>query len=78
MASFLEACRILQFAQFRPSVPFIADDIHGNVDHVRSEEVFRLFGEMARAGQVIYLTHHKHLCDTAKTVVPSVTIHELG
>ena len=67
-----------EFAQFRPSVPFIADDIMETFDHVRSEEVFRLFGEMARAGQVIYLTHHQHLCDIAKAVVPSATIHELG
>ncbi|RWO81533.1 AAA family ATPase [Mesorhizobium sp.] len=67
-----------EFAQFRPSVPFIADDIMETFDHVRSEEVFRLFGEMASAGQVIYLTHHKHLCDIAQTVVPSAKIHELG
>jgi uncharacterized protein YhaN len=67
-----------EFAQFRPSVPFIADDIMETFDHVRSEEVFRLFGEMARAGQVVYLTHHKHLCDIAKTVVPDTLIHELG
>lgn len=58
-----------EFAQFRPSVPF---------DHVRSEEVFRLFGEMASAGQVIYLTHHQHLCEIARAVVAGVTIHELG
>ena len=67
-----------EFAQFRPSVPFIADDIMETFDHVRSEEVFRLFGEMASAGQVIYLTHHQHLCEIAKTVVPGVAIHELG
>lgn len=67
-----------EFAQFRPSVPFIADDIMETFDHVRSEEVFRLFGEMASAGQVIYLTHHQHLCEIAKTVVPGVTVHELG
>ena len=67
-----------EFAQFRPSVPFIADDIMETFDHVRSEEVFKLFGEMARAGQVIYLTHHKHLCDIAKAVVPGAIIHELG
>ncbi|MER9856294.1 MULTISPECIES: AAA family ATPase [unclassified Mesorhizobium] len=67
-----------EFAQFRPSVPFIADDIMETFDHVRSEEVFRLFGEMASAGQVIYLTHHQHLCEIAKAVVPSVAIHELG
>ncbi|MBZ9747651.1 hypothetical protein LB516_20605 [Mesorhizobium sp. CO1-1-7] len=67
-----------EFAQFRPSVPFIADDIMETFDHVRSEEVFRLFGQMADAGQVIYLTHHQHLCEIAKTVVPGVRIHELG
>ncbi|QPC95763.1 AAA family ATPase [Mesorhizobium sp. INR15] len=67
-----------EFAQFRPSVPFIADDIMETFDHVRSEEVFRLFGAMASAGQVIYLTHHQHLCEIAKAVVPGVTIHELG
>ncbi|GLR45542.1 sugar translocase [Mesorhizobium amorphae] len=67
-----------EFAQLRPSVPFIADDIMETFDHVRSEEVFKLFGEMASAGQVIYLTHHQHLCEIAKAVVPSVAIHELG
>lgn len=67
-----------EFAQFRPSVPFIADDIMETFDHVRSQEVFRLFGEMAEVGQVIYLTHHKHLCDIAKKVVPGAIIHELG
>ena len=67
-----------EYAQFRPAVPFIADDIMETFDHVRSEEVFRLFGEMARVGQVIYLTHHQHLCDIAKAVVPGVRIHELG
>ncbi|TPN63614.1 hypothetical protein FJ986_23495 [Mesorhizobium sp. B1-1-1] len=67
-----------EFAQLRPSVPFIADDIMETFDHVRSEEVFRLFGEMANAGQVVYLTHHQHLCEIAKTIVPGVAIHELG
>lgn len=66
-----------EFAQFRPSVPFVADDIMETFDHVRSEEVFRLFGEMAGMGQVIYLTHHKHLCEIAKAVVPGATIHQL-
>lgn len=66
-----------EFAQFRPSVPFIADDIMETFDHIRSEEVFRLFGEMANTGQVIYLTHHKHLCEIAEAVVPGTRIHQL-
>lgn len=67
-----------EFARLRPSVPFISDDIMETFDHVRSEEVFKLFGEMACAGQVIYLTHHQHLCEIAKAVILSVAIHELG
>ncbi|GGA48873.1 ATP-binding protein [Pelagibacterium lentulum] len=67
-----------EFANARPSVPFIADDIMETFDEPRSEEVFRLFCQMAQVGQVIYLTHHRHLCDIAKQVLPSVTIHEIS
>ena len=67
-----------EFAQVRPSVPFIADDIMETFDEPRSEEVFRLFAEMATIGQVIYLTHHRHLCDIARDVLPGVHIHELN
>ncbi|MGT2467682.1 ATP-binding protein (plasmid) [Mesorhizobium atlanticum] len=67
-----------EFAKLRPAVPFIADDIMETFDHLRSEEVFRLFGEMASVGQVIYLTHHQHLCEIAKSVIPDVMIHQLG
>jgi len=66
-----------EFAAVRPSVPFIADDIMESFDNPRSEEVFRLLGEMAGVGQVIYLTHHWHLCEIATSVVPSVKIHQL-
>jgi len=67
-----------EFAAARPSVPFIADDIMETFDEPRSEEVFRLFGQMAQVGQVIYLTHHRHLCEIARQVVPAVKIHEIG
>ncbi|MBB4112743.1 uncharacterized protein YhaN [Rhizobium sp. BK226] len=66
-----------EFAALRPPVPFIADDIMESFDNPRSEEVFRLLGDMAKVGQVIYLTHHWHLCEIAQRVVPSVVIHHL-
>ncbi|MBB4191929.1 uncharacterized protein YhaN [Rhizobium aethiopicum] len=66
-----------EFAAFRRPVPFVADDIMESFDNPRSEEVFRLLGEMAKVGQVIYLTHHWHLCEIARDVVPNVTIHRL-
>jgi len=66
-----------EFAETRPPVPFIADDIMETFDDFRAEEAFKLFAGMAGAGQVIYLTHHRHLCDIARAVCPGVTIHEL-
>jgi uncharacterized protein YhaN len=67
-----------EFAMTRPSVPFIADDIMETFDEPRSEEVFRLFGKMAQVGQVIYLTHHRHLCDLATRTFPFAKIHEIS
>ena len=66
-----------EFAQSRPVVPFIADDIMETFDEFRSEETFKVFTEMAQVGQVIYLTHHRHLCEIAQDVCASVRIHDL-
>lgn len=67
-----------EFAQSRRPVPFIADDIMETFDDLRAEEACRLFSEMARVGQVIYLTHHRHLCAIARTICPGVRVHELS
>jgi uncharacterized protein YhaN len=67
-----------EFAQSRRPVPFIADDIMETFDDFRAEEAFRLFSEMAEVGQVIYLTHHKHLCDIARRIAPHVQVHDLA
>jgi uncharacterized protein YhaN len=66
-----------EFASARPAVPFIADDIMETFDDFRAEEAFRLFAEMAEVGQVIYLTHHRHLCDIAARACPGARVHEL-
>lgn len=64
-------------AATRTPVPFIADDIMESFDEERSEEALTQLSTMARSGQVIYLTHHKHICDIATAVCPSVSIHPL-
>ena len=66
-----------EFVDLHGPVPFIADDILETSDDFRAKEAFRLFAEMAKVGQVIYLGHHQHLCSIAQDVCPSVTIHEL-
>lgn len=74
----LRAAGYYEYAQARPPVPFIADDIMETFDDFRAEEAFRLFAEMAGLGQVIYLTHHRHLCDIARQVAPGLRVHELA
>ena len=64
-----------EFARTRRPVPFIADDIMETFDDFRAEEAFRLFADMAGVGQVIYLTHHRHLCDIAQRICPGARPH---
>jgi uncharacterized protein YhaN len=66
-----------EFAQAHVPAPFLADDIMETFDDFRAEEAFRLLAGMAATGQVVYFTHHRHLCEIAKTVEPSVIIHDL-
>ncbi|MDO5648707.1 YhaN family protein [Paracoccus sp. (in: a-proteobacteria)] len=66
-----------ELAQSRPTVPFIADDIMETFDDGRSAAAFALLGDMSHVGQVIYLTHHRHLCDIALTACPGANIIEL-
>jgi len=73
----LRVAGYFEFARMRPPVPFVSDDIMETFDDFRAEEAFRLFAQMAEVGQVIYLTHHRHLCDIARAVAPGVKLHEL-
>ena len=66
-----------EFVDRHGPVPFIADDILETFDDFRAEETFKVFASMAEYGQVVYLSHHRHLCDIAREVCPSVRIHEL-
>jgi uncharacterized protein YhaN len=61
-----------------PVPPFVADDIMETFDDDRAAETFQVLAGMAGRGQVIYLTHHRHLCDIARAVCPQVRLHRLG
>ncbi|MEF3047024.1 ATP-binding protein [Pseudotabrizicola sp. L79] len=66
-----------ELAKSRPPVPFIADDIMETFDDARAEQAFALLAEMSRSGQVIYLTHHQHLCDIALRACPGARLIDL-
>ncbi len=67
-----------EFIKHREPLPFFADDILETFDDDRSAETFSLMADMAKEGQVIYLTHHRHLCEIAKKICKEgVMVHEL-
>ncbi len=67
-----------EFARSNGPVPFIADDIMESFDNDRTAEALGLLSQMSETGQVIYLTHHPHVCEIAREVCSSVRIHELA
>jgi uncharacterized protein YhaN len=67
-----------ELARNGETLPFFADDILEPFDDDRSKETFSLLNEMAKHGQVVYLTHHQHLCTLAQKITGgTVKIHEL-
>lgn len=76
------ALRIAGYHEFiaqREALPFVADDILETFDDARSAATFRLLHQLSAKGQVIYLTHHEHLCALAHAVCGGdVRIHRIG
>ena len=66
-----------EYADARVPLPFVADDILESFDERRTAAAFGLMRDMARRGQVIYLTHHRHLADIAREAHAGVRVHEL-
>ena len=66
-----------EYADGRAPLPFVADDILESFDERRTAAAFGLMRDMARRGQVIYLTHHRHLADIAHGAYAGVRVHEL-
>ncbi|MGC8530013.1 MAG: AAA family ATPase [Leptospirillia bacterium] len=58
-------------------LPFLADDLFVNLDDERSRLAFLVLGESAHASQVLFFTHHRHMVDLAREVLPDCQIHEI-
>ncbi len=67
-----------ELAVERQPLPFIADDVMQTFDDERTHAALEMLGKVAMRGQVIYLTHHTHLCEIAhKALGKAVRVHEL-
>ena len=60
------------------TLPFFCDDIFETFDEARTSAACRVMESIGGRGQAIYLTHHRHVVDIAKSVcaTPPV-VHEL-
>ena len=73
----LRIAGIYETAKSTTIVPFIADDVLETFDNNRTREALKVLENLSRTCQVIYFTHHRHLCDIAKDCCPHVAIQEL-
>lgn len=73
----LRAAAYADYATQRTPLPFVADDIMESFDDERSAAAFEVLANMAKKGQVIYLTHHQHLISMAQDIVGKdrVSVH---
>ena len=75
------ALRIAAFHDFaagRTPPPFVADDVLETFDDARAAATLDLFADMAGQAQVIYFTHHRHLCDMVAQRCPDAMLHVLS
>ncbi|MCZ6792625.1 MAG: AAA family ATPase [Planctomycetota bacterium] len=53
-----------------PPMPLVVDDLLINFDDERALATLEVLAELSRRTQVIFFTHHRHLVDLARRVVP--------
>lgn len=74
------ALRVAGHADFTArygALPFLTDDILETFDDTRAAAALSLTAEMGRTGQAIMFTHHRHLVDLGRDVIPDVHVVEL-
>jgi len=60
-----------------PALPFIADDVLETFDDQRAARTLKALENLACTTQVIYFTHHRHLCTIARETCPHASIQEI-
>jgi uncharacterized protein YhaN len=70
----LRIAALEQYLDTASPFPFIVDDLFVNFDDARSAAGFKVLRDLARKTQVLFLTHHAHLADVARTAFPDQSI----
>lgn len=66
----LRIATIEQHVSRSEPLPFIADDLLVNFDDERARAALRALAELSAKTQVLFFTHHQHLVELAREVVP--------
>ncbi len=76
----LRLAAIEEHLQEREAVPIVIDDLLVQFDDVRAAATLEVLAELARRTQVLFFTHHGHLCElaTATLATDAWRRHELS
>lgn len=66
----LRVAAVEQHALQAEPLPFVADDLLVNFDDDRARAALTILAELGRTTQVLFFTHHRHLVELAREVVP--------
>lgn len=75
----LQLSSVERFVDSNGPIPLIVDDVLIGFDNERATAVLRSLESLSRKTQVIMFTHHRHLVDLARAVLPNevLQVHEL-
>lgn len=76
----LRIASLENWLQHRETIPFIIDDVLLNFDDGRAVAALQALVELSVHTQVIFFTHHEHLVELARRVIPEGILfpHKLG
>lgn len=76
----LRIAAIEEHLKQREAIPLVIDDLLVQFDDARASATLSVLADLAQKTQVLFFTHHGHLCDLATSVLPVGTLrrHDLG
>jgi DNA repair protein SbcC/Rad50 len=76
----LRIAAIEEHLKQREAIPLVIDDLLVQFDDARASATLSVLADLAQQTQVLFFTHHGHLCELATSVLPVGTWqrHDLG
>lgn len=76
----LRLASLARHVEARGAMPVLLDDVLVHFDDARSARALELFADLAKRTQVVLFTHHAHVVQLARDVVPEprLTVHALA